>query len=430
MKRVFGVLSIFVALLAMSCASTVKESNDESADVASTNSADEKYFIDIENLTYDDESAEFDTLSYAIGMNFGMLAQSTYLDAGYDKEAFRNGFFEALNAENFDRDSMRRMVAYVDDYTQMRYIPYMRTKSKNEFMKTMNPDAEVVTPILYNEEFPMDRVSESMGKYFATQMRLMRLSLNRHWVEVAMDDAFGLENMEMADSVMQLSMKDYKATMSNAEFIQGIKDRLNEKCDEWLAHVAQQEGVCEYRPDETSDAAYYRIDELGGDVRATKECDSVYFDYQLYSCHGLLLESTEEMISAYDRIAERLVNDKSLSEEQREKNMAQIEKRREEIRSGGARLDNIKQKAVAGCIKEIGEGGQMTIWMPASHVLREAQNNAYTNDGLVMTINLRRVVPQEETATMHKPMPSVTKPGGTVVPSKKATPKLQIKAVK
>lgn len=427
MKRIFEVLSIFTAVIAVSCATSQKETNKGAE---TTPGANEKYFIEIENLLSNDESAEFDTISYMIGMNYGLLAQSMYLDAGYDREAFRENFFEALDATHFDRDSMRRMVVYVDDFGQTRYMSFMQTKRNNAFAKMLNPDAEVVTPMLYNEEFSMERVSAAMGRYMATQVRLMRLNLNRHWIEVAIDDSFKLEDMNMADSIMRISQMDFRKTMGGAAFNQTIKDRLAEKCDKWLAGVAQQKGVCEYRPDENSDAVYYRIDVPGGDVRATKGCDSLYFDYQLYNSHGMLLESTDEMIAACDRIAERLANDGSVSDEQRAKELANINKRREEIRSGGVILDNLKQKPVAGCIKEIGEGGKMTIWMPASYVMAGAQNNAYTNDGLVMTINLCRVVPQEESVVARQPIPSLTKRGGTVVPSKNTAPKLQIKTTK
>lgn len=416
MNRVFRALPLMVAVIAVSCAAPQKKNSNETVSAP----VDKMYFLAAENCIYNDENAEFDTLSYVVGMNYGLLAQSTYLDAGYDREAFRDGFFEVLDASKIDYNAMRNTLVYVDEFGSTRYVPYMQTKQRNAFLKTMNPDAMTVTPILYNEEFNEEKVSAAMGRYMAGQLRHMQLPLNRHWIETAINDSYSLENMNMADSVMRISQADFRATMSSNAFSQSIKDRLAEKCDKWLKKISEKDGICEYRPDEDSDAVYYRIDAPGGEVRATKGCDSIYFDYALYNSHGLLLESSEEMVKAYDRYAERITNDESISEEQRAKIMANVDKMRNEALSGGVIVDNLKQKVLAGCVKEIGAGGKMTVWMPASYVPKGSQNNAYTNDGMVMTINLRRVVPQKEVATV--PMPTITKR----VPSKSTATKLKV----
>lgn len=418
MNRVFRALPLMVAVIAVSCAAPQKKNSKETVNAP----VDKMYFLAAENCIYNDENAEFDTLSYVVGMNYGLLAQSTYLDAGYDREAFRDGFFEVLDASKIDYNAMRNTLVYVDEFGSTRYVPYMQTKQRNAFLKTMNPDAMTVTPILYNEEFNEEQVSAAMGRYMAGQLRHMQLPLNRHWIETAINDSYSLENMNMADSVMRISQADFRATMGSHVFSQSIKDRLAEKCDKWLKKISEKDGICEYRPDDDSDAVYYRIDAPGGEVRATKGCDSIYFDYALYNSHGLLLESSEEMVKAYDRYAERITNDESISEEQRAKIMANVDKMRNEALSGGVIVDNLKQKVLAGCVKEIGAGGKMTVWMPASYVPKGSQNNAYTNDGMVMTINLRRVVPQKEVVSV--PMPTITKR----VPSKSTATKLMVNA--
>lgn len=193
-----------VAVIAVSCAAPQKKSSKETVSAP----VDKMYFLAAENCIYNDENAEFDTLSYVVGMNYGLLAQSTYLDAGYDREAFRDGFFEVLDASKIDYNAMRNTLVYVDEFGSTRYVPYMQTKQRNAFLQAMNPDAMTVTPILYNEEFNEEQVSAAMGRYMAGQLRHMQLPLNRHWIETAINDSYDLENMNMVDSVMRISQAD------------------------------------------------------------------------------------------------------------------------------------------------------------------------------------------------------------------------------
>ena len=65
----------------------------------------------------------------------------------------------------------------------------------------------------------------------------------------------------------------------------------------------------------------------------------------------------------------------------------------------------------------------MTIWMPVSYVNMEAMNNAFANDGMVMTINMRRVAPQEE-IIVPKPVPGLMTRSGKL-PSKNTATRLQ-----
>lgn len=404
------------AVLVVSCAT--KSEKKKSVE----NNAPNMYFLTVEDFIYDDKDAEFDTLSYAVGMNYGLLAQSIYLDAGYDREGFIGAFFEMLDSQSIDYEALRNTAVYVDEFGTTRYRQFMQTKQKNSFLSSINPDAVVVSPILYNEEFCEERVSAEMGRYMAGQVRHMGLPMNRHWIKTAIDDSFLVDSMHNVDSVMRLSQMDFRKYMSASVFNQ-TRSNLDAKCKKWLGDIAKKSGVSEYRPDENSDAIYYRVDAAGGDVRATKGCDSIYFDYALYNSYGMLLESSEEMVKAYDKYIERVTNDESLSEERRATILEEAMKKREETISGGVIVNNLKHKVLAGCVKEIGEGGKMTIWMPVSYVTMEAMNNAFANDGMVMTINMRRVAPQEE-IIVPKPVPGLMTRSGKL-PSKNTATRLQ-----
>lgn len=388
MRNVFKTLSLMAVVAYVACSS---DSNDKQNGNG--------YIMPVEKCIVDNPDSEFDTLSYAIGMNYALTAQSFYLDAGFDRDAYYDSFFKVLDAENIDCGELHNAAVYVRDFGDARYRKYAMDMRRANMMKRDNPNLEIATPILYDSIFTMERVSMELAKNVAGQLRIMHLPLNRHWIDVAMKDAFKLEDMSMIDSVMQISVMDLRKVMGNPELTESVATYLGEKSDKWLKSISEQEGICEYRMDETSDAVYYKIEKPGSDVRPVNDRDSLYINYSLMSCHGMLIESTEEMVAAYDKYIKRIENDAMIPEANKVKMLAEAKAMRDKAQSGGMLLEDMKFKVLVGCLKEIGEGGVITVFMPASHapnVARGAQNLVFTNEGVVMTIKLNRVVPQSE----------------------------------
>lgn len=422
MKIYYRLLVMFATIATVACAG---DGDKKSKVGEECSSANDMYFLAMDNSICNDEAAEFDTLSYAVGMNYGLLVQSLHLDTGYDRELFYDNFFTMLDAESVDLDALCEDVKYVEEFIRVCHTPYMQAKQNNALAKMFNPNAEVVEPVLFSEEFPKERVSQTMGRYFAGQIRQMPAQFNRYWVNVAFNDAYRLENMSMTDSIMQLSQMDLRRVLSNPEFHQELNDRLTVRCSEWLEGVSQHAEICKYQPD-NGDAVYYRIDNPGNDIRPTKEYDSIYFDYTLYNSFGVVLESSEQMRELYGRYVERLMQDTLMSEEVRTRQIKEIINKLEVVDEGGAVLENLSNVVVAECVKNIGEGGSITIWMPASYVSEVARKSAFGNDGSVMSINLRRVAPQEGRA-LSKPMPISNIVPRKPMPSKNTVTKQSVK---
>ena len=78
MKKIFIVLA--AAAMAVSCGS-----------------GKDLYFAEVENRVYNDSNAEFDSLSYAFGLNFALTLESNLADLKYNREYFIEKMEKYLN---------------------------------------------------------------------------------------------------------------------------------------------------------------------------------------------------------------------------------------------------------------------------------------------------------------------------------------------
>ncbi len=376
---------------------TTDKSAVESAS-ESTEKVDRLYSIGLENRIYDDPAAEFDTLSYVLGMHHALSVQSLYLDADMDRELMIKGFIDILDAESLDLDALYDDVIRVNEFNEWCYRPYISQKQRNATLRHIDPNAEVEEPKLYTGTFKHEDICLSLGRRMAAELRMMQVPVNRRWVMQAFDDAAALSDGVSLDSVMQISMSDMKRVQSSQELSQRINPFLIERSKLWIDNVSKQEGVVALSRDD-EETVYYRVDDSGNDKRPTSPKDSIYMEYSLYSCYGLPIESTKSMIEVYDRYAAHINAETSIDEAKLQEVNEEIKLQRDITASGGLTLQSFYFDVVGECIQKIGEGGSITVWLPASHISNVAlgsRNLVYSNMGGVMTIHLKRVVPVSE----------------------------------
>lgn len=396
----------FVATLAMmACATDKSNKGDvETAGQSDYNKGVEMYFRAIDNNTYYDANAEFDTLSYAVGINYAMAMQGLYLEDGFDRDVFIGSFKESVGRNNIDCESMYRDIIANREFQEECYMPYNRAKQRQAMTKRQYPDTIMAAPKLFNEDFDSVGTADMLGRFMANQMRIMHLPVNLYWVDEAFEDVKLVENITKADSLLSIPVVEmvdiYRRYIPDA-----VSKTMQEHSDEWLANVAKQEGVVTLQEEGMDSPIYYRIDREGSDRRPVDLRDSITIDYTLYSCHGILIESKEERINSISRKIEYAKKSTEIAPAQRDEYVAMLEKQLEASLEVSTTLNGFFQEAVSKCLPNIGEGGMITVWMPSSYAPNLSVNSrglAYPNEGIVLNIELIKVTPVDEQVKVLK----------------------------
>ena len=183
MKRLFIMAAAVVAIV--SC----KEA---------TPTGPEYYFDKEVSRLYNDPTAEMDTLSYAAGMNLGLVMSLQNADFDIDTEAIIAGLDKELKSAVTDQKRFDKVNEYMTEYSTNIVSPYMRTKQMNSRIVTDRPDT-LSLPELYNETYTREAFADALVVIFADGMRKQRLPINLHWAYQAIRDAKAVESKEDID---------------------------------------------------------------------------------------------------------------------------------------------------------------------------------------------------------------------------------------
>ena len=394
---------IVAATTMVACATDNSDSKDAN-EAATANSAKntrpivEMYFHPIGNNTSYDTNAEFDTLSYAVGVNYAMAMQGLYLEGGLDRDVFITNFNETVRVKDIDLDKMYRDIIDNREFQDACYTPYNRTKQRQSFAKRMNPDSIMEAPVLFAEGFDIEPTSATLGRHMANQLRIMNLPVNLYWVEEAFEDVKNVDNVTTADSHLDISVMQM-VDMYRGYIPSQVSNTMKEHSNEWLANVAKQKDVVELFENGMNSPIYYRIDKKGNDRCPVDTRDSIAIDYTLYSCHGILIESKDERVASIERQIERVKNSAEFTDDIRETYIANMEAQLEMAKNVTTTAGGFFHNVISKCLPNIGEGGMITIWMPADYAPSLAISSrglAYPNEGIVINIELFSVTPVAE----------------------------------
>lgn len=409
----FRFLMLVAAAAMVACATDKSDSTQ--AEAANGGNGVEMYFHPIGNNTSYDSNAEFDTLSYVVGVNYAMAMQGLYLEGGLDRDIFIANFNNAVRVKDIDCEGMYRDIISNREFQDACYAPYNRTKQRQSFAKRHNPDTVMVAPVLFNEEFNSETTSAILGRHMANQLRIMNLPVNLYWVEEAFEDVKHVDNVAKADSLLDISVMEM-VDMYRGYIPSKVSNTMKEQSEAWLANVAKQKDVVELCEEGMESPIYYRIDKAGSDRRPVDMRDSITIDYTLYSCHGILIESKDERIASIERQIARAERSEELDDESRELFVSNLKSQLELSKDVSTTLGGFFQNVISKCLPNIGEGGMITIWMPASYAPSLAISSrglAYPNEGIVINISLQRVTPVAE---QIKKMPTPISKGDMLHP--------------
>lgn len=358
---------------------------------------------------YNDPNAEMDTLSYAAGMNLGLVISLQNADFELDPEAMIAILDKELQKSAADEETLEKYNAYLEEYSNERVRNFMMAKQANSRVVTDCPDT-LTLPALYDETYTKERFTEAFGTMMSNVVRQQQLPVNLHWVYQAIRDAANVKTKEDINKFMRLEEQTLFTVMSG--YMQKeLPVYTSELVVKWFERVASQENVVamlDAKQEKTG--VYYRINRAGGDVKPANDTDSIAVKYAVYSRNGKLLESNEMFIDNLNKQREQISNNQMLPDSVRQNYIKQIDTEIENSVIRKLPLNRFMQKDVQEALKLVGNGGSITLWMDGVKALGyRASRILPLNEAVAINVELldvKTVKPTPQPATNVITIPS------------------------
>lgn len=376
----------------------------------------EYYFDNGGNRSYNNPAEALDTLSYAVGANVGMSLHFQPSGIKFDVEKLISTIETELSKEVADQEFIDKNGDLMKRFSTERLRPYTMAKMSAEINKgAFLPEL----PALYDDgDFTEDKVVSYFGVDVANYIRKSAFPINRHWVYEAMRKAFLIEDKTIIDESnlgINVQMLSQILGKYNREQRPEIKEQM---ARQWLANVSKQRGVEMMLVE--GDTLYYRVDVAGNDVKPHSLRDTIGFSYVVYNQHGGLVESLEERLNYFREALTHAEADTTLTAEQRVQRIDLIKAQIEANENLRIPVTDALVKGAMYGVRNVGEGGELTLWMPSSLAFGKMGNRFIAgNEGVVMSIKLKsveygkseeEVAAEEEAARREKLLPTFKKP--------------------
>lgn len=346
------------------------------------------YFAKDQARAYNDPEAEFDTLSYAIGMNLGLNASLNYGSEGLPIDVLKDAFLTEITKSEADHAFLEANREELGVFQQEVMRPYMMKKRMIMFQKdSLKP---TLMP-LFNEEYPAERIATLLGHDMAQYVRSTLSEVNVHYLFEAMDDAMAIEEQSAIDEHMKLNTMQLQKILGQ-HYGPALATTIGDFSKEWIRGVAAKRDVEMLVVG--ADTLYYRIENAGSEVRPTRDTDTVSLRFEGYSCRGVLFESTAKRANDVRKHIEKLQADTTITDEVRADRIAKYE---EQIAATEQPTIPLRQLRIPGAIEAlqlVGVGGDITVWMPAELAYGVRGNRAVLpGEAIVMHFELKDVKP-------------------------------------
>lgn len=367
--------------------------------VSCGNGSREFYFDKAENRVYNNPEAEFDTLSYAVGMNMGLGMVLHPAGNVFDIDVIAEAINKEICKDVVDKQFLEDNKAYLMDFYKDKLQNYMFARRL-----TGSTSALSELPSLFNEDnYTKEKVSESYGIDMANHVRKLCYPLNMHWFMAALNDAKSVADHSSVDEKMAITTMQFRVAMTNYNSAE-YPAYMAERCDKWLERVAQQKNVNALTVD--GQTLYYRVDKAGNGVKPRSLKDTVSFSYDVYTQRGELVESLSERVAQIKEALEEVKADTTATNpEMKKMRLERLEAQLAENENLSVVLERAMIKGSQYGMQKVGEGGEITLWIPASLAYGERGNKLVSpNEGIVMAIHLKSVAygPTEEELEAEK----------------------------
>ena len=308
---------------------------------------------------YYDETVEMDTLSYSMAMNVALGIRFQPMGNDINADLLVGAMLEEVQKEVVDVDFLQANREILNQFSEERLRPHIMAKRMAMFGQQTTD-----LPELFDEKFTKEDISRYYGYDIADYFRRMGMPINMYWVAKSFNEALAIEGDAIDDSQLAISQMDMRRCI-NDYFTTELSDYMLAKSRTWLNNVAAQRDV--HMMVVEGDTLYYRVDVAGNGVRPRTERDTIGFSYDVYTQRGMLVESHDKRVAALREALDKELADTTAAKAQtKEMRVSRLEKQLADIENLEVVLDRAIIKGSQYGVKNIGEGGQITLWLPAS----------------------------------------------------------------
>lgn len=314
---------------------------------------DKSYFAKVENRTFNDPAAEFDTLSYAMGMSSAVGFKVNMKELNVDFDLYADTFLATLEKGFSSYEAFEARQKAFADIQREKLAPYLMSLRMRQMG---NADQELPNP--YDETFTAEDFTKAIATLNATDMLTHGVPLNAHYIAEAIRDAKKIEADSLVDAAMRIPEDRAKAAVRR--YNHEIESNLAPVAKAWLKDIATKPGVEQLVV--AGDTLYYRINNEGG-VKPEAN-DSLLLSFDLYTFRGRILGSSDNATKRLKENIENIKKDEKLSDSLRSVRIAQLEKQIELAKSQKTPMNRVFLPALKHCLPLVGEFGSITIWAP------------------------------------------------------------------
>lgn len=346
------------------------------ATLVSCGNNDKLYFAEVENHTINDPNAEFDTLSYAMGMNYALYLQLKAPELKYDNEVMAQTFINTLSNKFISFQTLESIQRELSE----RLMPYQNAMRQRMFSR----DVTIEIPEIYDENFTNAMLTEKMACVNATMLMLQNTPFNAHYIAEGIRDVKSVQADSLINESTKITVEDAMQFIRKAQ-ISDITKNMATSADAWMADIATKPGVQALEID--GNTIYYRIDNEGG-VKPEVQ-DSIAVNYAVYSYRGRLVESTDSRLKMANEAIEKLKQDTSMTDDARNSRIEMVNKQIDQMINKKIVLEQFRIPAIKHCLPLIGEFGKITIWAPSKFGVRA--QSLIPGEPVVITVELNKI---------------------------------------
>ena len=320
-------------------------------------------------MSYEELAEVANKRSYALGASMGLATNFQFSDFELDPEALKQSIINFyitgdVESAEFEENNMK-----FQEFIYTRFYPHMQAKQTRDAMEAGGvTEGLPEVPALYDEDFSKQTITNILGAQMGASLIDVD-GIHMGWVMKAFDDCLTIATEDPAafdaaiEETLLIGIEELQTEYMSVQQEMMEKNRIKaeQKAQEakdgsaaWLAEVEQMDGV-----QKTESGLLYRIDREGSAVHATADSDMVEVNYEGKTRDGNIFDSSYE--------------------------------RGESITFG---LNQVIRGWTEG-MKLIGEGGQITLWIPSelAYGERGAGRDIGPNEALEFKVELIKVNP-------------------------------------
>ena len=324
------------------------------------------------DMSREELKAKMNKRSYLLGSQMGMAANFQYADFDLDIEALKDAIIEFHANGDVEDPTFAENNSKFQMFIYNNYYPYMQAKRTYDAMVAGNMTEDLPeVPELYNKEYTKEFITNTLGAQMAASLTDVD-GIHMGWLFKGFNDAMKIKEQtpEAIEAGFLLTMEEMQAefmalqqemmakaqaeAQKRAEEAAKKAEEAKVASAEWLAEVEKMEGVVK-----TESGLLYRIDREGTGAFATADADVVEVNYEGKTRDGKVFDSSYERGQSISFALNRVI------------------------------------KGWTEGMKLVGEGGQITLWIPSelAYGERGAGEDIGGNEALEFKVELIKVIP-------------------------------------